>query len=159
MSDTDVLMEVAPSPARRWMAILALGILAILLISLAFNEVTDVWRAVFVLLGCGALWGANTLRLSTMDALILTREGLFTASGKALVPVENIAKVERGVFAFKPSNGFLVRLKEPGEKSWALGLYWLSGRRLGVGGTLSGGQTRAMADLMSAMIIERDGTE
>ena len=157
MRDEEVLIDIRPSPIRRWMALLALGVLAILLTGLAIGDVPDLWRLFFVLLGVGVLWSGNKLRAATLDGLVLTRAGLRTESGVMLAPVENIAKVERGVFAFKPSNGFLVRLKEADGKGWAPGLWWKLGRRIGVGGTLSGGQTRAMADMMNVLVLERDG--
>ena len=153
----EILLEISPSPLRRWMALLSLLVLAGLLLMLSIGEVPDLWRLFFVGLGVWVLWSGNNLRKSTLDGLVLTRDGLRTASGRMLAPVDNIAKVERGIFAFKPSNGFLVRLKAAEGNGWAPGLWWRFGKRLGVGGTLSGGQTRAMADLMAALLVERDG--
>ena len=158
MTDSeDILLEISPSPLRRWMALLSLLVLASMLLALSIGDVPDLWRLFFVGIGVWVLWSGNNLRKSTLDGLVLTRAGLRTASGRMLAPVENIAKVERGIFAFKPSNGFLVRLKKSEENGWAPGLWWKFGTRIGVGGTLSGGQTRAMADLMSALLVERDG--
>jgi hypothetical protein len=139
------------------MALLSLLVLAGMLLALSIGDVPDLWRLAFVGIGVWVLWSGNNLRKSTLDGLVLTRDGLRTASGRMLAPVDNIAKVERGIFAFKPSNGFLVRLKASEGNGWAPGLWWRFGKRLGVGGTLSGGQTRAMADLMSALVMERDG--
>lgn len=155
--ESETILEIKPSPLRRWMALLALLILAGMLLILAIGDVPDLWRLFFVGVGVWVLWSGNNLRVATLDGLVLTRKGLSTTSGKMLARVENIDKVERGVLAFKPSNGFLVRLKEPDGRAWAPGLYWKIGRRLGVGGTLSGGQSRAMADLMAALVVERDG--
>ena len=155
MSD-DVVMEIRPSIFRRWMALIALGGLSIILLGVAIGDLPDLWRLFFVLIAVWVLWSGNRLRLSTLNGLVLTRSALSTSTGEVLVKVENIQKVERGVFAFKPSNGFLVRLIEPAPKGWAPGLWWRFGTRLGVGGTLSGGQSRAMADLMSALVLERD---
>lgn len=160
MNDADdILIEIKPSPLRRWMALLSLLVLAGMLLALSIGDVPDLWRLVFVGIGAWVLWSGNNLRKATLDGLVLTRAGLRTEDGRMLAPTENIAKVERGVFAFKPSNGFLVRLKEPDGNGWAPGLWWKYGRRLGVGGTLSGGQTRAMADLMAALVMERDGLD
>ena len=157
MTDDETILEIRPSPIRRWMALLALLILAGMLLALAIGDVPDLWRLFFVGVGVWVLWSGNNLRLATLDGLVLTRAGLGTTSGKMLAAVENIEKVERGVLAFKPSNGFLVRLKEADGRGWAPGLWWKYGRRLGVGGTLSGGQSRAMADLLAALVIEQEG--
>lgn len=153
----EILLDIAPSIFRRFLALAALLVLGMVLIGLGFGEVPDLWRLVFVALGALVLWSCMHIYRATGDGLQLTRAGLRTRSGRMLVRVENIDKVERGVFAFKPSNGFLVRLKTPEDRGWAPGLWWKFGRKLGVGGTLSGGQTRAMADLMAAMVVERDG--
>ncbi|MCV6595232.1 MAG: hypothetical protein OIF48_19970 [Silicimonas sp.] len=156
MSDSDdILLDIAPSAFRRALALISLLVLGGVLIALAFGDVPDLWRLFFVGLGAFVLWSCSHLYRSTGDGLQLTPAGLRTRSGRMLVAAENIDRVERGVFAFKPSNGFLVRLKTPEDRGWAPGLWWKFGRRLGVGGTLSGGQTRAMADLMAAMVVER----
>ena len=117
--EEEIVLEISPSPVRRWMAILALGILGILMITLAFDEMPDLWRLFFVLLGAGILWAANRLRSATMDGLVLTRDGLRTISGRTLAGVEDVARVDRGALAFRPSNGFMVRLKQPGTAGWA----------------------------------------
>jgi len=157
MNATDILIEIRPSFARRWLALIALVLLSVLLLVLAAGDVPDLWRLFFFALGGAVLWSGNRLRLSTLNGLVLTREGLQTTEGEMLAAIENVQQVERGVFAFKPSNGFLVRLIKAEPKGWAPGVWWRFGRRIGVGGTLSGGQTRAMADLMGALLLERDG--
>jgi len=70
--------------------------------------------------------------------------------------VADIERVDRGVFAFKPSNGFLVRTREPSARAWRPGLWWRFGRRIGVGGVTSANQTKAMSEILAAMLAERD---
>ena len=65
--------------------------------------------------------------------------------------------VDRGLFAFKPSNGFVVVLSQGGWRGWAPGLWWRLGRRLGVGGVTSAAQAKAMAEILSIEIARRDG--
>ena len=101
--------------------------------------------AALTLLAAARLWNA------TNDKLELTRTELRTASGRVLTEVANIRSVDRGAFAFKPSNGFLVKLEEPRGASWAPGLWWQRGRLLGVGGVLRGGEARAMAEMITAL--------
>ena len=100
--DEEIVLEIRPSPVRRWMAILALSFLGFLMIKLAFDEMPDLWRLFFVLLGGGTFWAAYRLRLATMDGLVLTRAGLRTISGKSLAGVEDVARVDRGALAFRP---------------------------------------------------------
>ncbi|MDE0209354.1 MAG: hypothetical protein OXJ64_05670 [Boseongicola sp.] len=154
--EEEIVLEISPSPVRRWMAILALGILGILMITLAFDEMPDLWRLFFVLLGAGILWAANRLRSATMDGLVLTRDGLRTISGRTLAGVEDVARVDRGALGFGATNRLMVSRKQPGAAGWAPGLWWQIGRRLAVGGTLSGGQAKAMADLLADMVAERE---
>ncbi len=154
--EDDIIFEIRSSPIRRWLAMIALLGLAGLFFKFAIGDVPDLWRLLFVSLGAAILWSGNRLRLATLDGLVLTRDGLQTSSGTMLATMDNIDKVERGVFAFKPSNGFLVRLKSVDGTGWAPGVWWKFGRRIGVGGTLSNGQTRAMAEMIIATQVERD---
>lgn len=72
-----------------------------------------------------------------------------TRTGRPLALMEDIQEIERGMFALKPSNGFVVRLKTKAAPAWAPGLWWRTGRRLGVGGVTSAGAAKAMADLLA----------
>ena len=159
MNREDALIEISSSPARRWLAVLCLCALALLLISLMFGDTPDLWKLVFGLIAVFVLWCGRQLFEATRDSLILTETELRTGSGRVLTSVANVERVERGAFAFKPSNGFLVRLKSPSGRGWAPGLWWQRGRRLGIGGTLSGAQTRAMADSLAALTLELSAKE
>jgi hypothetical protein len=150
--DDPILAVLAPSMPRRWSGIAALIILGILLIWLAFSaKPTFVWQVFYLVCGIGILWGADKMRRVTADRIELTRKVLRTSSGHVLTEVSNVRRVERGAFAFKPSNGFLVRLNKPSGKGWAPGLWWQSGTFLGIGGVVPGGQSRAMAEILTAL--------
>ena len=95
--------------------------------------------------------GAEAMRRASAEGLELTRQVLRTESGRVLTEVSNVRTVERGAFAFKPSNGFLVRLYAPSGRGWAPGLWWQRGTWLGVGGAVPGGQARAMAEVLTAL--------
>lgn len=146
----EVLISIAPTPARRWLGVLCLGSVGGLLLLLAV-EVEGAWKIGFVALAALLFWVADRMRVATADRIELTRDVLRTGRGMVLTPVENVRVVERGAFAFKPSNGFLVRLHEPMERGWAPGLWWRNGRLLGIGGVISGAQSRAMAELLTAV--------
>ena len=148
---TEVLISIAPSQARRWLAIVSIAGVGVLFLVLGF-EVDGLVRLAF--LGCAilALYLADRMRRVTEDRLVLTRQALTTGSGRHLVRVDNVKGVDRGAFAFKPSHGFLVKLKQPEGAGWAPGLFWQRGRMLGVGGVIGGGETRAMAEILTALI-------
>ena len=99
---------------------------------------------------------ARRLWIATLDRLELTKEVLRTSAGDVIAVVEEIEALDRGVFAFKPSNGFLIRTKKPDARSWAPGLWWRIGRRIGVGGVTAASQTKFMSEVLTAMMAERD---
>lgn len=150
--DDEVIIAIAPSPFRRWVGVGCLWILGGLLILLSLSDAGGLWRLFFLVSGLVALWGGDVLRRATAEGIELTRTEVRTTGGRVLARVENVAGVERGAFALKPSNGFLVRLKTPEGRGWAPGLWWQRGKLLGVGGVIGGGETRAMADLLAALI-------
>lgn len=148
----DVLIAIAPSQGRRWMGIISIAAVGVLLLSLVF-EADGFMRLVFLALGLACFYCADRLRVATRESIELTRTELRTGSGRRLARVDNVAGVERGAFAFKPSHGFLVKLKEPEGRGWAPGLFWQRGRLLGVGGVIGAGETRAMAEILTALTL------
>lgn len=147
----EVLAFVSPSPARRWLAlgmILGLGGLLVYL-SLAAPPQGLFLRVFMLGIGIGALLLADRVRRATTRSIELTEAGLFDSDGATLCRFEDIAAVERGAFAFKPSNGFLVRLKTPAPRAWQPGLWWRYGRRLGIGGVTPASQAKFMADMIA----------
>ena len=156
--DDRILAGIAPSPARRAFATGVLGGLGVLLELLAFlrSPASIPLQLLLVGLGAAALILCVRLYAATGRSLILTSAGLADSDGRELAAMDEITKVERGVFAFKPSNGFVLHLKTRRPGAWAPGLWWRMGRRIGVGGVISGAEGRAMADLISAAIAGRD---
>lgn len=155
-NDDEVLIAIGPSASRRFLGVGAMFALGVLLLALVFEPASAFWRAAFLGMAILAFIAADRLRVSTKDRIELTREGIRTESGLQLARISNIKAVERGAFAFKPSNGFLVRLHEPDGRGWAPGLWWKRGRALGVGGVIPGGQSRAMAEILAAMLQGHD---
>jgi hypothetical protein len=143
-----------PSPMRRGSAVALLGLLGALLLRVALGaeEMEGGWMVMLIAMAAAVLWVAWRLWQATGVRLVLTEEYLREEGGRVLCRLDEIEKVERGTFAFKPSNGFLIRLKTPGARVWAPGLWWRFGRRLGVGGVTPAGQGKAMADVIAARI-------
>jgi hypothetical protein len=152
-----VIARLVPSPARRVFALAVVYVLGALLIWIALAQPPAIGWAIF-LVGMGALIlvAAERMRRATRMGLDLTSEGLRDTSGRMLARWDEMAKVERGTFAFKPSNGFVLILNSGGAGAWAPGLYWRIGRRIGVGGVTPARQTRFLAEQIALTLAARN---
>lgn len=158
-SETEVLATVKASKGRRFLGIGLLGVLGVLVIYVAFvTPPTFGWQVFLIAVGVTALMVADAMRRSTAYVLELTRTELRDSGGIVIAEVANITGIDRGAFAFKPSNGFLLRLATPGPRTWRTGLWWRFGRRVGVGGMTPGRQTKYMAEIIAVMLAEREGS-
>lgn len=152
------IARVEVSVPRRSFALATLGGLGALLIWLGLAADSAVFWPRLVFFGSGAIALAMTYRTwaATQVGLILTETDLRDTNGTLLASVDQIVRVERGAFAFKPSNGFLLHLNTRLGGVWRPGLWWRQGRKLGVGGVCNGAQTRAMADIIAIQLV-REG--
>jgi hypothetical protein len=159
----EVLAMVTVSASRRWLALGMLAVLGMLLVIFGFTAPpAQILLQVFVVsLGALSLALSAKMYASTGSHIALTRSGLRDGDGTLIAPVQAIKSVDRGAFAFKPSNGFLLRLDlalldgAQLPRSWRPGLWWRLGARVGVGGVTPGNQTKIMAELIQALIAER----
>jgi len=151
MDETKVVAQVAPSPGRRFLAVAMMVVLGTMVVYLTFSAppASLFWRVFLLVVGVAALFLADMLRRSTLYKIELTDEVLRDTAGRELCRLDNIAAIERGAFAFKPSHGFLIRTKIPQSRVWAPGLWWRFGRRIGVGGVTPSGQAKFMAELIA----------
>lgn len=133
-----------------------MGVLGVLVIYIGFLT-TPQALAGLVLVALGIVFVAMTwMQFKVTEGhLELTENELRVAGGRVLAEVSNISGVERGPFAFKPSQGFLIKMKAPQPRAWAPGLYWRFGRLLGIGGVTSASQGKFMADTLQALIASR----
>jgi len=156
--DDTVLAVVRASTMRRGLGVTMLAALGLLLIYTGIMRPPAHfgWQAFLVVMGIIALWGAERMRRATQAAVELTDAGLRTSDGEEIVAMENIASVDRGAFAFKPSNGFILRLKGRAPVRWQPGLWWRMGPRVGIGGVTPGAQGKVMADIIAAKLAERE---
>jgi hypothetical protein len=156
MTDDDEirLMVLGASQPRLWLGVACTLGLAVMLFYIVFaGRPSMSYQIWFLLVGTASLWVAYRLRRAGQDRIVLTNRVLKTESGRVLTEVDNVRSVERGAFSFKPPNGFLVRLKEPRGRQWVPGLWWQRGRVIGVGGVVSAGQARAMAEALTALTL------
>lgn len=150
--DGKVLAEIRASAPRRAIGVLSICGLGGLLIAMAVSTpLGPVWRVGFVALGAGALWGGLGMYRATRAVLELTRTELRERGGEVLARIAEIERVDRSMFAMKPSNGFLLVLSAPQRRAWRPGLWWRLGRRVAVGGVTAGSQTRPVADIIAAL--------
>ncbi|MEL6521251.1 MAG: hypothetical protein AAFQ66_09810 [Pseudomonadota bacterium] len=155
----DVLARVSPAPARRWFALVVLATLGGLLtwLGLTLTGGSAIGRSILVLAGLMSLALTYRLWSATTVGLVLTSAALTDTVGTVLITLDQVKKVERSAFSFKPSNGFLIIAKSKGASAvWAPGLWWRFGRYIGVGGVCGAGQTKAMADILAAEINDAD---
>lgn len=110
------------------------------------------YRVFLVVFGAFALWGSQIMWRSTAHDLVLTDEALWDSDGTLVARLDNIAKVDRSTFAMKPSNGFLLLLKEKDARVWRPGIWWRSGRKVAIGGVTAGSQTKPIADIIAAKL-------
>ena len=152
------LARITASPLRRLIGVGAMLGLGALMVYMVFTTPTMGlgWKALLFVMGVTALWVAQIMWQATSHALILTEEALTDSDGTLVARLDQIAKVDRSPFAMKPSNGFVMTLKEPGPRVWRPGLWWRAGRRVAIGGVTSGAQTRPVADIMTHLIADKD---
>lgn len=155
--ESEVLATVQASAGRRGLGIGCLAVLGVLLIYMAFARPPDLpWQIFLIVVGAGAVWCADAMRRATASRVELTPLVLRDADGTVIARVDQITGIDRGFFAFKPSNGFLLKLDRGGSRAWRPGLWWRMGRRVGVGGMTPGSQTKFMSEVLAAMLAQKD---
>ncbi len=154
------LARIKASTGRRYLGVGTLLALGVLLIYVAFNTppASILWQVFLIGLGGLSLWCSQIMWRSTAIELILTDEALSDSTGEILARSDEIERVNRGMFAAKPSNGFTILLKSPGTRVWRPGIWWRLGRRVAVGGVTAGHQTKPVADILTFKVAERSGT-
>ncbi len=157
--ENEVLATVAASAGRRFLGLVSLGLLGVLLIYIALVRPPElVWQMFLIAVGGAALWIADAMRRATASRVELTPRGLRDGDGTVIAAIEDIQSMDRGFFAFKPSNGFLLKLHSgAGDgRIWRPGLWWRMGRRIGIGGMTPGNQTKFMSDVLATLMAQRE---
>ncbi|WP_027259708.1 hypothetical protein [Leisingera aquimarina] len=154
--NNEVLATIEASGGRRIMGTAMLGLTGCLLLYVAFAAPpSPAWLVFLLAVGAAALWLAARMWQATVHRIELTAEELRCSNGQLIARVEDIKAIDRGFFAFKPSNGFLIRTGVQGSRVWMPGLWWRSGRRIGIGGVTPGSQGKAMSEILAAMLAQR----
>lgn len=156
-NEKDVLAAARASMGRRVLGLGCLGFLGLLLVYMAVvNPPALHWQFLLIVLGAAAIWLADAMRRATASEVYLTEEAIRDADGTLIARLDEIVGLDRGFFAFKPSNGFLLTLKTAQGRVWRPGLWWRLGRRVGIGGMTPGHQTKMMSEILAAMMAQRD---
>ena len=153
----DILATARAATGRRALGMGALMLLGGMMIYVALaGSPEPVWRVFLLVMGLGALWMADAMRRATAGQIELTGTVLRDSDGTVIATLDEIEAIDRGFFAFKPSNGFLLRTRAPGPRTWRPGLWWRAGRRIGVGGMTPGHQTKYMSEIIATILARRE---
>lgn len=153
----EIVATVAASAPRRMLGIIVLALLGGLLVygGLAQPSQNLGFQAILIVSGVVVLFMAERMRRASVTTLELTRDVLREQDGRVLARMDQVVSVNRGMFAFKPSNGFVLVTKTPQDRHWTPGLWWRIGHRIGVGGVTPPAQTKFMAEMIQIQLSER----
>ena len=151
-----VIARLKASPIRRGFGLCVMMLLGFLLLYLTVTiEAGFVHKLFLVGVAAAVLWMARTMQRGTRGHIELRETGLYFEDGRILAAMDDILRVERGVFAFKPSNGFVVTLQNKTERAWIPGLYWKFGTRVGIGGVTAPSEAKFMSDSLAVLLKAR----
>jgi len=159
VAPNEVRAAMTPTATRRVAAVGMMAALGALLLVVAVARPPENfgWMLFLVFAGAGTLWLAWGMWVASSRTIELTRSALQEVDGRVLARLEDVAKVDRGLFAFKPAGGFLLRTKEPLGRVYAPGLWWRMGKTVAVGGTTKRAQAKEVADLLTVLVLQSDG--
>ncbi|GAW33977.1 hypothetical protein RA2_01022 [Roseovarius sp. A-2] len=153
MLDEDVEVVLAASSGRRVIGVGSVAMLGLILLYLALVQSPGLgWQVFMVGFGTLALWLALRMWRATTLRLELSPAGLRCSDGRVVAPMDDIIGVARGAFAFKPSNGFMIKMSRAAPFAWEPGLWWRIGRRVGVGGVTPATPAKVMAEILQDRI-------
>jgi hypothetical protein len=149
------------STPRLWFTAACLAALAALLLWIAVVQPPGSlgWRGFLLLAAVLLGWSGLRLYRNADRALVLTEDALTDTRSGTVCRIADIERVSTGTFALKPARGFAIALTQPGERTWAPGLWWRIGRSVGVGGMTGTVETRMMAERIEALVTARDAVK
>ncbi|AXI45937.1 hypothetical protein C1J03_07825 [Sulfitobacter sp. SK012] len=153
----EILAIARASKGRRFLGLFSLGMLGVLVVGVAlFRTPALEWRVFLLVVGFASFWMVEQMRRATVGQIELTETVLRDSDGTVIAWIDDIEGMDRGVFAFKPSNGFLLKTKQSAEKAWRPGMWWRMGRRIGIGGMAPGHHTKLMSEIIAVILARRD---
>ena len=141
-------MEVRRPETLRWIMIAAIVVLFVMTLGAAIDLMSRAMLPALVLaLFAAAIgWFGQALFFTKARAVIFEGDRLYDDSGVEICHLDDVAELEKGLHLFKPSSGFVLKLKTKQPAAWSPGLWWRIGHRVGVGGATPGRRAKAMAD-------------
>ncbi len=141
-------IEVRRPETLRWIMLIAIVVLFVMTIGAAFDLIAEkpIPALVLALMAAVIGWFGQALLFTKAKAVLLEDGRLFDDSGTEICHLDDVAEIEKGLHLFKPSSGFVLKLKEKQQTGWSPGLWWRIGHRVGVGGATPGRRAKAMAD-------------
>lgn len=155
MDDPIAILRV--SPVRRFLALTLMGALGALILYLLFTSPPAAFIGQAFLLGLGlfALYNATRLYQATQSSIYLFADRIEDSDGTLLCRLSDIKSVDRGLFAFKPSNGLLIVTHKRLGRRWAPGLWWRMGSYIGIGGVTPASEGKAMAEAIASLTTHK----
>ena len=141
-------IEVRRPEALRWIMLIAIAVLFVMTLTAAINMfATAMFPALILALFAAVIgWFGQALLFTRARAVIFEEGRLYDDSGAEICHVDDVSELEKGLHLFKPSSGFVLKLKTKQPAAWSPGLWWRIGHRVGVGGATPGRRAKAMAD-------------
>lgn len=141
------------SPMRRALGVVLQGVLGLGFILIAATQplASPVYTVLLMAIGALALFGGWRFWQATTKGIVLTDLCLRETSGRIICQLDEIDRIERGTFAFKPANGFTLRMTTRQRRGWAPGLWWRMGKMVGIGGATNRNAAKAMADAIDVL--------
>ncbi len=141
-------IEVRRPEALRWIMLAAIVALFAMTLMAAIDLMArSTFPAVILALFAAAIgWFGQALFFTKARAVIFEEGRLYDDSGIEICHVDDVSELEKGLHLFKPSSGFVLKLKSKQTLAWSPGLWWRIGHRVGVGGATPGRRAKAMAD-------------
>lgn len=150
-----IYAKVWASPIRRGFGCAVLYGLGGLLLYIALARPPAFgWQLFLLVFGGVILFLAERVRKASRGEIYLMADDIRDSDGRILALMSDIASVERGAFALKPSNGFTLVLHARASRVWVPGMWWRMGRRVGVGGVTGAGPAKFMAEQIALRIAK-----
>ncbi|MEM9717205.1 MAG: hypothetical protein AAF826_11880 [Pseudomonadota bacterium] len=157
MTEDLITLVASVSPARKFFGVFSLSVptvlFAALLVQGAFNT------PIAIIIGIGLMvafaWAAWRMFSAPNFGIVFDGTLLATEDGENLAHVDDIATVQNGLFALRPTNGFMLVLKEPGKRTTRPGVVWQQGRSLGIGGILQSEPAKAIGRAVQEAVESR----
>lgn len=141
-------IEVRRPEVLRWIMLVAIVALFAMTLLAAIDMMNRamVPALVLALFAAAIGWFGQALFFTKARAVVFEDGRLFDDSGVEICHIDDIAELEKGLHLYKPSSGFVLKLKTKQTLAWSPGLWWRIGHRVGIGGATPGRRAKAMAD-------------